>query len=339
MEGTHLSLSSDDTYDADMIDRRTFVGESYDNDIFNRYFRKKDLKKLYKLFLKQVIPFTKKIMDTAHHPDDERLYNELNGHFFVIIDPFIQDIIDGDCKFFVGSNDNIPERYCIRGRIRQTLSWYLTWSRENNDNWSIDRNLIESNTTDSATINDTNNILFSSIAIQTESIVNTVATQTESIVNTVATQTEFIVNTVATQTEVIILQSDEIQVNQTNKTNSKVQLLNLFNQITQILTYNQKYNSKLLEIQQTFLNYIIQTDYNELLLAFSLIQTMRYKKDQNIGKIFSKYLQQKAVDYIENSFYQTEHDVNKYRIKVNEVEAAVRVGNKELRALRKGNLL
>ncbi|CAG8852581.1 3393_t:CDS:2, partial [Gigaspora margarita] len=45
MEITHLS--SDDTYDADMIDKRIFVGEPHDDKIFNRFFRKKDLKKLY----------------------------------------------------------------------------------------------------------------------------------------------------------------------------------------------------------------------------------------------------------------------------------------------------
>ncbi|CAG8517176.1 17455_t:CDS:2 [Dentiscutata heterogama] len=106
MEITHLSLSPDDTYDADMIDRRIFI----------------------------VIPLTKKIMDISHHPNDERLYNELNGHFFVITDPSVQEIIDGDYEFFVGSNDFIPERHCIHSRIRQTFLWYLTWSGGNNDN-------------------------------------------------------------------------------------------------------------------------------------------------------------------------------------------------------------
>ncbi|CAG8816182.1 3018_t:CDS:1, partial [Gigaspora rosea] len=38
-------------------------------------------------------------MDISHHPNDERLYNELNGHFIVITDPSIQEIIDGDCEF------------------------------------------------------------------------------------------------------------------------------------------------------------------------------------------------------------------------------------------------
>ncbi|CAG8796826.1 4643_t:CDS:2, partial [Dentiscutata erythropus] len=63
----------DDTYDADMINSRIFI-ENYG------------------------------------HPNDERLYNELNGHFFVITDSSIQEIIDGDYEFFVGNNDIIPER-------------------------------------------------------------------------------------------------------------------------------------------------------------------------------------------------------------------------------------
>ncbi|CAG8781126.1 37188_t:CDS:1, partial [Gigaspora margarita] len=92
MEITHLS--PDDTYDIDMIDRRIFINEPYDNDIFNRFFRKKDIKKLYRLFLEQVIPLAKEIIDISHHPNDERLYNELKGLFFVITDPSVQEIID-----------------------------------------------------------------------------------------------------------------------------------------------------------------------------------------------------------------------------------------------------
>ncbi|CAG8796825.1 4642_t:CDS:2, partial [Dentiscutata erythropus] len=105
----------------DVANCKNIYREPNDDDIFNRFFRKKDLKKLYKLFLEQVIPLAKKIMDISHHPNDERLYNELNGHFFVITDPSVQEIIDGDYEFFVGSNDFIPERHCIRGRIRQTF--------------------------------------------------------------------------------------------------------------------------------------------------------------------------------------------------------------------------
>ncbi|CAG8740089.1 7492_t:CDS:2, partial [Racocetra persica] len=81
--------------------------------------------------------------------------------------------------------------------------------------------------------------LVNTIAIQTESNVNTVATQTKNFVNTIATQTEFninivstqtenfsntiviqtksTINTVVTQTEIIIIQSNEIQIEQTNK--------------------------------------------------------------------------------------------------------------------------
>ncbi|CAG8829631.1 20322_t:CDS:1 [Gigaspora margarita] len=139
MEVTHLSLSPNDTNDADMIDRRIFIGESYDDDFCYRFFRKKDLKKLYEHFLEQVIPLAKRIMDLSRHPNDERLYNELNGHFFVITDPSIQEIIDGNYEFFVGSNDFIPERHCIRDHIWQTFTWYLAWSTGNNDNWSRDR--------------------------------------------------------------------------------------------------------------------------------------------------------------------------------------------------------
>ncbi|CAG8740845.1 14591_t:CDS:2 [Gigaspora margarita] len=73
------NLSPDDTYDADMIYRRIFI-------------------------------------DISHHPNDERVYNELNSHFFVIIDPTVQKIIDGDYELFVGSNNFISERHCIHGR-------------------------------------------------------------------------------------------------------------------------------------------------------------------------------------------------------------------------------
>ncbi|CAG8856123.1 23190_t:CDS:1, partial [Gigaspora margarita] len=91
-----LSLNSDDTYDADMIDRRIYIGESYDDDFCYRFFRKKDLKKLYVHFLKQVMPLVKRIMDLSYHPNDERLCNKLNGHFFVITDLSIQEIINGN---------------------------------------------------------------------------------------------------------------------------------------------------------------------------------------------------------------------------------------------------
>ncbi|CAG8781122.1 37187_t:CDS:2 [Gigaspora margarita] len=107
--------SPDDTYNADMIDRRIFI-EPYDDDVFNRFFRKKDLKKLYRLFLEQVIPIAKEIMDISHYPNDE-----------------------SDYEFFVGSNNFIPERYCIHGHIQQTFLWYMIWSTEDNNNLSTDR--------------------------------------------------------------------------------------------------------------------------------------------------------------------------------------------------------
>ncbi|CAG8752543.1 13795_t:CDS:1 [Gigaspora margarita] len=78
-------------------------------------------------------------MDISHHPNDERLYNELNGHFFVITDPSVQEIIDGDYEFFVGSNNFILEKHCIHECIRHTFLWYLIWSTEDNDNLSIDK--------------------------------------------------------------------------------------------------------------------------------------------------------------------------------------------------------
>ncbi|CAG8486400.1 7319_t:CDS:2 [Cetraspora pellucida] len=89
------NLSPDNTYDADMIDRKIFIGESYDAEFWIRYFRKKDLQRLYKLFLEQVIPFAKEILKTFFHSNDERLYNELFGHLSTITDPFIQERIQG----------------------------------------------------------------------------------------------------------------------------------------------------------------------------------------------------------------------------------------------------
>ncbi|CAG8796425.1 17804_t:CDS:1, partial [Cetraspora pellucida] len=133
------NLSPDYTYDADMIDRRIFIGESYDDDFWIRYFRKKDLQRLYELFLEQVIPFAKEILETSFHSNDERLYNELFGHLSTITDPFIQERIHGNCEFFVGSNDIIPDSHCIRDRIWKTFLWYLTWSMEHNDNCSGNR--------------------------------------------------------------------------------------------------------------------------------------------------------------------------------------------------------
>ncbi|CAG8504258.1 14063_t:CDS:2 [Dentiscutata heterogama] len=134
IEITHLPLSPDATYDADTINSRIFIGESYDNDFCYRFFRKKDLKKLYELFLEQVIPLTKKIIDISYYPNDKRLYNKLNSHFFVITDPSIQEIIDDNYKFFVGNNDIIPERHCICKHIWQIFLWYLAWSTGNNNN-------------------------------------------------------------------------------------------------------------------------------------------------------------------------------------------------------------
>ncbi|CAG8682758.1 33533_t:CDS:2 [Gigaspora margarita] len=92
-----------------MIDSKIFIRESYDDDYWTRYFRKKDIQKLYKLFLEQVIPIAKRIMETSFYPNDEVLYKELFGHYSVITDPSIQEIIDGDCKFFIGGNEIIPD--------------------------------------------------------------------------------------------------------------------------------------------------------------------------------------------------------------------------------------
>ncbi|CAG8625282.1 10340_t:CDS:1, partial [Dentiscutata heterogama] len=130
------------------------------------------------------------------------------------------------------------KHYSQRNHLKKARSANKKINNEDSNIPSL--SIIDTNTIDSATINtpiatQTENIV-NTIVTQTEFTINTVATQTENIVNTVATQTEFFVNIVVTQTEVITIQSDEIQ---TNKLNSKVQLLNLFNQITQILTYNQ----------------------------------------------------------------------------------------------------
>ncbi|CAG8721250.1 7170_t:CDS:1, partial [Racocetra persica] len=41
----------------------------------------------------------------------------------------------------------------------------------------------------------------------------------------------------------------------------------------------------------------------EFSLDVSLLKLMRYSKEPNTSKIFSKYLQQKAYDFIENSLH------------------------------------
>ncbi|CAG8682769.1 33534_t:CDS:2 [Gigaspora margarita] len=105
----NLSLSPNDTYNANIIDNKIFIRESYDDDYWTRYFRKKDIQKLYKLFLEQVIPIAKRIMETSLHPNDEVLYKELFDYYSVITDPSIQEKIDGDCEFFIGVNEIIPD--------------------------------------------------------------------------------------------------------------------------------------------------------------------------------------------------------------------------------------
>ncbi|CAG8852582.1 2966_t:CDS:2, partial [Gigaspora margarita] len=50
--------------------------------------------------------------DLSHHPNDERLYNELNGHFFVITDPSIQEIIDGNNNYWSRDRSNMIRHIC-----------------------------------------------------------------------------------------------------------------------------------------------------------------------------------------------------------------------------------
>jgi hypothetical protein len=53
---------------------------------------------------------------------------------------------------------------------------------------------------------------------------------------------------------------------------------------------------------------VLKFNNNELELASSLLVNMRYTKGSNTGEIFSKYLQKKAVNYIETTIYKTSID-------------------------------
>ncbi|CAG8841995.1 43398_t:CDS:2, partial [Gigaspora margarita] len=55
-----------------------------------------------------VIFFVKEIMNTSYYSNDKRLYNELNGHFFIITDPSVQEIIDDDYEFSAESWNEQP---------------------------------------------------------------------------------------------------------------------------------------------------------------------------------------------------------------------------------------
>ncbi|CAG8857198.1 37985_t:CDS:1, partial [Gigaspora margarita] len=48
-----------------------------------------------------VIFFVKEIINTSHYSNDKRLYNELNGLFFIITDPSVQELIDNDYEFLL----------------------------------------------------------------------------------------------------------------------------------------------------------------------------------------------------------------------------------------------
>ncbi|RIB12802.1 hypothetical protein C2G38_1785321 [Gigaspora rosea] len=97
--------------------------------------------------------------------------------------------------------------------------------------------------------------------------------------------------------------------------------------IIQIFIQDFKNDSKLLQSRLSFFDTIIQMDYNELLLASSLMETMRYKKGPNEGKLLSKYLQHKAINFIENSFCQASHNIE-------ECIAATKEYNKTIESLK-----
>ncbi|CAG8741236.1 35001_t:CDS:2 [Gigaspora margarita] len=122
------------------------------------------------------------------------------------------------------------------------------------------------------------------------STINSIANSTETIINPIASQIKV---TVATQTEVVV---------------------------STITTQTEAIIIQSNEIQ---IDQVNQADYNELLLAHSLMQTMRYKKGPNIGKLFSQYLQQKAAHFIDNSYYQAVHEINKCTTTIKSLETQI----------------
>ncbi|CAG8777101.1 23268_t:CDS:2, partial [Gigaspora margarita] len=73
---------------------------------------------------------------------------------------------------------------------------------------------------------------------------------------------------------------------------------------SQLSNVEQFYQPQYLKTWETLLNILINTDNKEFSLGVSLLKLMRYNKGPNTGKIFSKYLQQKAYNFIENSLYR-----------------------------------
>ncbi|CAG8537981.1 7397_t:CDS:2 [Gigaspora rosea] len=118
-----------------------------------------------------------------------------------------------------------------------------------------------------------------------------------------------------------------IQIIANNMINFTERTLISLIKIIQIFIQDFKNDSKLLQSRLSFFDTIIQMDYNELLLASSLMETMRYKKGPNEGKLLSKYLQHKAINFIENSFCQASHNIE-------ECIAATKEYNKTIESLK-----
>ncbi|CAB4435112.1 unnamed protein product [Rhizophagus irregularis] len=80
-------------------------------------------------------------------------------------------------------------------------------------------------------------------------------------------------------------------------------------EIAQQLTNDQCSNEKhTIDKRIQLLQRVLKFNNNELELASSLLVNMRYTKGSNTGEIFSKYLQKKAVNYIETTIYKTSID-------------------------------
>ncbi|CAG8708664.1 32226_t:CDS:2, partial [Racocetra persica] len=85
--------------------------------------------------------------------------------------------------------------------------------------------------------------------------------------------------------------------------------INIIKKVSQEQFRQQQY----LKTWDLLLNMAINMDDNELSLGVSLINLMRYSKGPKTGKVFSKYLQQKAYDFIEESLYRPKICLTKSR--------------------------
>ncbi|CAG8739217.1 7231_t:CDS:2, partial [Gigaspora margarita] len=81
-------------------------------------------------------------------------------------------------------------------------------------------------------------------------------------------------------------------------------ILTTFINIIKKIAQEQFRQPQYLKTWVTLLNILINTDNKEFSLGVSLLKLMRYNKGPNTGKIFSKYLQQKAYNFIENLLYR-----------------------------------